>query len=71
MTAYVPNAFTPNNDGVNDILEFVLVGVESFEFRVFNRRGNRSSRPRHAVNSGMALSMAVNTTHQMACTHGY
>ncbi len=39
MTAFVPNAFTPDNDGLNELFEFVLVGVKSFEFRVFNRWG--------------------------------
>lgn len=37
---YVPNAFTPNGDGLNDILKPVLVGMRSFGyFHVFNRYG--------------------------------
>jgi gliding motility-associated-like protein len=37
---YVPNAFTPNNDGKNDNLKAMLFGVvEFFEFRVYNRFG--------------------------------
>lgn len=39
MTAFVPNAFTPDNDGLNEIMEFVLVGVKNFHFQVFNRWG--------------------------------
>lgn len=39
MTAFVPNAFTPDNDGINEVFEFVLIGVQDFEFRVFNRWG--------------------------------
>jgi gliding motility-associated-like protein len=37
---YVPNAFTPNADGLNDILKPVLVGMRSFGyFHVYNRYG--------------------------------
>jgi len=37
---YVPTAFTPNNDGLNDILRPVLMGVKELRFfRVFNRWG--------------------------------
>lgn len=37
---YVPNAFTPNNDGKNDILNAMIFGdIESFTFRIYNRFG--------------------------------
>ncbi len=37
---YVPTAFTPNNDGRNDILHPVLMGIKEFRyFRVYNRWG--------------------------------
>lgn len=37
---YVPSGFTPNNDGLNDILRPVPVGIKEFRFfRVFNRWG--------------------------------
>lgn len=37
---YVPNAFTPNGDGLNDIFRPTPVGIQSTEyFRVFNRYG--------------------------------
>jgi gliding motility-associated-like protein len=37
---YVPNAFTPNNDGKNDILKPIPVGMQTFRyFRVYNRYG--------------------------------
>lgn len=40
-TYYIPTAFTPNNDGLNDILKFIPVGIgETNYFRVFNRWGN-------------------------------
>lgn len=38
---YVPSAFTPNNDGLNDVLRPVLMGVKELRyFRVFNRWGH-------------------------------
>ena len=37
---YVPNAFTPNGDGRNDIFRPIPVGISVFKyFRVFNRYG--------------------------------
>jgi len=38
---YVPNAFTPNGDGNNDVLRPILLGMKSLRyFRVYNRWGN-------------------------------
>ena len=48
---YVPTAFTPNNDGVNDFLRPTLMGVKELHyFRVYNRWGqllfdSRTERP--------------------------
>jgi len=37
---YVPSAFTPNNDGINDLLRPILIGVKQLHyFRVYNRWG--------------------------------
>jgi gliding motility-associated-like protein len=37
---FVPTAFTPNGDGVNDVFRPIGVGIKSIEyFRVFNRWG--------------------------------
>lgn len=38
---YVPSAFTPGSDGLNDILKAFPVGIKNFKyFRVYNRYGN-------------------------------
>ncbi|RMH01364.1 MAG: hypothetical protein D6706_01920 [Chloroflexi bacterium] len=36
---FVPNAFTPNGDGTNDLLNVFGVGVKSLDFKIFNRWG--------------------------------
>ncbi len=36
---YIPNIFTPNNDGLNDYLKIAGGGIESMEFAVFDRWG--------------------------------
>lgn len=37
---YVPNAFTPNGDGLNDVLRPVVIGMKEFHyFTVFNNYG--------------------------------
>lgn len=38
---YVPNTFTPNNDGINDLLYLSAQGVEDFKFEIFNRWGEK------------------------------
>jgi len=37
---YIPTAFSPNNDGVNDCYEIKGVGFESIDFHVYDRWGN-------------------------------
>jgi large repetitive protein len=38
-TFYVPNSFTPNGDGLNDIFRAIPVGMANTYFRIFNRTG--------------------------------
>ncbi len=39
---YIPSAFTPNNDGRNDIFKPIISGIlESYEFSIYNRWGQR------------------------------
>ena len=38
--AYIPTAFTPNNDGLNDVFRALVFGkVKSFKLQVFSREG--------------------------------
>jgi gliding motility-associated-like protein len=39
FTTYVPNIFSPNNDGNNDLLYLRGSGIKSAEFRVYDRWG--------------------------------
>jgi gliding motility-associated-like protein len=38
---YVPTAFTPDGDGLNECFEIKGVGFESFELKIFDRWGNQ------------------------------
>jgi gliding motility-associated-like protein len=38
---YIPNAFTPNNDGVNDSFAPLGLGINSFEMSIYDRWGVR------------------------------
>ena len=39
FNVYVPNAFTPNGDGLNDLFFPVLRGVKRYELQIFDRWG--------------------------------
>lgn len=40
LELFVPNTFTPNNDGLNDLFEVKGMGIEKFVIRIYNRWGN-------------------------------
>ncbi len=39
-SVYIPNTFTPNNDGLNDVWMPVTYGILEFELRIFDRWGD-------------------------------
>src|ERR1041384_3504677 len=41
FSIYVPNAFTPNGDGLNDVFLPVTRGVKKYSLELFNRWGER------------------------------
>jgi gliding motility-associated-like protein len=38
---YIPTAFTPNNDGFNDVYEPMYYGIQSYQLTVYNRWGEQ------------------------------
>jgi gliding motility-associated-like protein len=38
---YVPNLFSPNGDGNNDVIAVISKGVETLRFSIYNRWGNK------------------------------
>ncbi|MEO8733862.1 MAG: gliding motility-associated C-terminal domain-containing protein, partial [Flavobacteriales bacterium] len=38
---YMPTAFTPDGDGINDIFGVVGTNIQSFHMRIFDRWGNQ------------------------------
>lgn len=41
MTLYIPNSFTPNNDGMNDSFGIAGEAVKDFNMVIFNRWGQK------------------------------
>lgn len=38
---WVPNTFTPNNDGLNDVFLPIVLGVENYSMEIYNRWGEK------------------------------
>ncbi|MBI1782339.1 MAG: gliding motility-associated C-terminal domain-containing protein [Sphingobacteriales bacterium] len=42
INVYVPSVFTPNNDGLNDVLHIIAPGIKRFEyFKIYDRWGKQ------------------------------
>jgi len=41
FSIYIPNAFTPNGDGINDFFIPIFTGVQDFKMLIFNRWGEQ------------------------------
>ncbi|MFN3951961.1 MAG: PKD domain-containing protein [Thermaurantimonas sp.] len=39
ITLFIPNAFTPNGDGINDVFTVSVTGIVSYEISILNRWG--------------------------------
>ena len=39
ITIYIPDAFTPNGDGINDVFDISGVGIKSYTYNIYNRWG--------------------------------
>ena len=37
----IPNVFTPNNDGFNDIFQPEIINIDDWEMKIYNRWGNK------------------------------
>jgi gliding motility-associated-like protein len=62
---YIPNSFTPNNDGVNDYFSVLGDQLLRFELTIFNRWGDLYSTVLISLRPGMEVTTAGNTTLQM------
>ena len=40
FTFFVPNAFTPNDDGINDTFQPKMHNIEGYKLHIFNRWGD-------------------------------
>ena len=52
FTLYIPNAFTPDNDGLNDLFGPQGAHFDSFEMEIFNRWGESVAHPKPSHGEG-------------------
>ena len=67
---YIPNAFTPDNDGNNDIFTAVGEAIEEFDMQIFNRWGEQIFET-NDLNSGWDGSTKGNNTLAMEGVYVY
>jgi gliding motility-associated-like protein len=53
-TIFIPESFSPNGDGINDLYEPVMLGIKSYTMTVFNRWGEMIFTGNEAWNGGKA-----------------
>ncbi len=61
-TYILPNVFTPNGDGANDVFRFNYKGKESFMFQIYDRHGKKlfeSNQPNEGWNGNTNFGPAV------------
>jgi gliding motility-associated-like protein len=54
---YIPSAFSPNNDGINDVFEVIINGYSTYHLMIFDRWGNpvfTSTNPNEAWTGGVS-----------------
>lgn len=72
---YVPNAFTPNNDGINDIFKPLIKGpLMQYRFEIFNRLGNKifsSGNPQQGWNGKYKNKPQDNAVFVWTCTYQF
>jgi gliding motility-associated-like protein len=70
---YVPNAFTPNGDGQNDVFRALIFGhVTSFSFVIYNRWGGRvyeTHNPAEGWNGKLNAGVAQKGTYVWYCRY--
>jgi gliding motility-associated-like protein len=72
---YIPNSFTPNKDGRNDIFKPIVLGtVVKFEFTIYNRWGQRvfqSSNWQSGWDGTLSGKLQGNDTFVWTCTYQF
>ena len=67
---YVPNNFTPDNDGLNDVFKAEGADLRGFAMRIFNRWGEVILKRTTRKCLGVEMWLVGHITRPMACTFG-